>query len=209
MVTAGPTYEAIDPVRFIGNHSSGKMGVAIADEFAGRGAIVTLILGPSSIKVSNSINTIKVTSAQEMYDKCMDHFPGTDITVMAAAIADYMPQDFSSEKIKKTEDVLTVGLKRTNDVLKELGKRKNNDQVVVGFALETNNERENALSKLKSKNIDLIVLNSLNDEGAGFGSDTNKIVIFDKQGNEFQFETKLKKEVAKDIVNTIIQYQNA
>jgi phosphopantothenoylcysteine decarboxylase / phosphopantothenate---cysteine ligase len=209
LVTAGPTYEAIDPVRFIGNHSSGKMGVAIAEEFAGRGAVVTLILGPSSIAVNDSVNTRKVTSARDMYDECMDHFSGSDITVMAAAIADYTPEHTASEKIKKTEDTFTLGLKRTGDVLKELGKRKNKGQLVVGFALETNNEKENALSKLERKNLDLVVLNSLNDEGAGFGTDTNKIAIFDKQGNEFTFETKSKKEVAKDIVNTIIQYTHA
>ncbi|MDB5221411.1 MAG: coaBC [Chitinophagaceae bacterium] len=209
LVTAGPTHEAIDPVRFISNHSSGKMGVAIAEEFARRGAAVTLILGPSNINVSKGIHTLKVTSAREMYDACMNNFAKADITVMAAAVADYMPQNFSSRKIKKTEDVFTLGLKRTNDILKELGEQKNQDQVIVGFALETNNEKENALCKLEKKNIDLIVLNSLNDEGAGFGTDTNKIAIFDKHGNEFHFEKKSKNLVAKDIVNTIIQYKNA
>jgi phosphopantothenoylcysteine decarboxylase/phosphopantothenate--cysteine ligase len=209
LVTAGPTYEAIDPVRFIGNHSSGKMGVALAEEFANRGAQVTLILGPSNAEVSRKVNTIKVTSAREMYDACINNFPGTDIAVMAAAVADYMPQQASPEKIKKTEDTFTLPLKRTNDILKEMGKHKNKHQIVVGFALETNNEKEHALSKLENKNIDLIVLNSLNNEGAGFGTDTNKITIFDKQGNESHFETKSKKLVAKDIVNTIIQYKNA
>ena len=209
LVTAGPTYEAIDPVRFIGNHSSGKMGVALAEEFAKRGAQVILILGPSNVEVSSQVNTIKVTSAQEMYDACIKDFPGMDIAVMAAAVADYMPQHASSEKIKKTADDLTLDLKKTNDILKEMGRQKNKDQIVVGFALETNNEKENALSKLENKSIDLIVLNSLNNEGAGFGTDTNKIAIFDKQGNEFHFETKSKKLVAKDIVNTIIQYKNA
>ena len=209
MVTAGPTYEAIDPVRFIGNHSSGKMGIALAEEFVNRGAQVTLILGPSAIEVSTKVNTIKVTSAQEMYNACMNGFAGADIAVMAAAVADYAPQHFSSEKIKKTENDLTIDLKRTDDILKEMGRQKNKDQIVVGFALETNNEKENALSKLETKNIDLIVLNSLKNEGAGFGTDTNKIAIFDKQGNEFHFETKSKKIIAKDIVNTIIQYKNA
>lgn len=209
LVTAGPTYEAIDPVRFIGNHSSGKMGVAIAEEFAERGADVTLILGPSNISVGKSINTINVTSAQQMYDACINNFSKSDITVMAAAVADYTPQDFSSGKIKKTEDILSINLKKTNDILKKLGGQKSKDQIVVGFALETNNEKENALSKLEKKNIDLIILNSLNDEGAGFGTDTNKIAIFDKHGNEFQFEKKSKKLVAKDIVNTIIKYKNA
>ena len=208
LITAGPTHEAIDPVRFISNHSSGKMGVSIAEEFAGRGADVTLILGPSDIDVSKNIHTVKVTSAQEMYDACMNNFSKIDITVMAAAVADYMPQNFSLKKIKKTENVFTLSLKKTNDILKQLGEQKNKDQIIVGFALETNNEKENALSKLEKKNIDLIVLNSLNDEGAGFGTDTNKIAIFDKHGNEFHFEKKSKKLVAKDIVNTIIQYKN-
>ncbi len=209
LVTAGPTHEAIDPVRFISNHSSGKMGVAIAEEFALRGADVTLILGPSHIDVTKNIHTINIVSAREMYDACMNNFAKADITVMAAAIADYMPQDFSSKKIKKTKSVFNLNLKRTNDILKELGERKSKDQIVVGFALETNNEKENALSKLEKKNIDLIVLNSLNDEGAGFGAETNKISIFDRNGNELDFETKSKKLVAKDIVNTIIQYKNA
>ena len=209
LVTAGPTHEAIDPVRFISNHSTGKMGVAIAEEFAQRGADVTLILGPSNIDVSKNIQTVKVTSAQQMYDACINNFSKKDITVMAAAVTDYMPQDFSSTKIKKTEDVIPLNLKRTNDILKEMGEQKNKDQILVGFALETNNEKENALSKLEKKNLDLIVLNSLNDEGAGFRTDTNKITIFDKNGNEFNFGKKSKKLVAKDIVNTIIKYKNA
>ena len=208
LVTAGPTHEAIDPVRYISNHSSGKMGVAIAEEFARRGADVTLILGPSVINVSSKINTIKVGSAGEMYNACIDIFPQKDITVMAAAVADYTPGEFSERKIKKTEEVFTLTLKRTIDILKVLGDKKSKDQVLVGFALETNNEKENALSKLEKKNIDLIILNSLNEEGAGFGIDTNKIAIFDKRGNEFHFETKSKKLVARDIVNTIIQYEN-
>ena len=209
LVTAGPTHEAIDPVRFIGNHSSGKMGVAIAEEFAGRGADVTLVLGPSNITVGKNIHTLKVRSAVEMYDACINNFSKADIAVMAAAVADYMPQNFSTYKIKKREQLFTLNLKRTPDILKQLGEQKSDGQIVVGFALETNNEKENALSKLEKKNIDLIVLNSLNDEGAGFGKDTNKIIIFDKLGNEFQFEMKSKKLVAKDIVNTIIQYKNA
>jgi phosphopantothenoylcysteine decarboxylase/phosphopantothenate--cysteine ligase len=209
LVTAGPTYEAIDPVRFIGNHSSGKMGVAIAEEFAARGANVTLILGPSNAVTGKNINVVKVTSAQQMFDACINNFSKTNIAVMAAAVADYTPEYFSTKKIKKTEDVLSLNLKKTNDILKTLGEQKNKDQIVVGFALETNNEKENALSKLEKKNVDLIILNSLNDEGAGFGTDTNKIAIFDKHGNEFNFEKKSKKLVAKDIVSTIIQYKNA
>ena len=209
LVTAGPTYEAIDPVRFIGNHSSGKMGVAIAEEFAGRGAKVILILGPSEIPVSKNIQTIQITSASEMYEACINNFSEVDVTVMAAAVADYTPEDFSLTKIKKAENILDLKLKRTKDILQHLGEQKSKHQIIVGFALETNNEKENALSKLEKKNIDLIVLNSVNDEGAGFRSDTNKITIFDKRGNEFQFKTKSKKLVAKDIVNTIIQYKDA
>jgi phosphopantothenoylcysteine decarboxylase/phosphopantothenate--cysteine ligase len=209
LVTAGPTFEAIDPVRFIGNHSSGKMGVAIAEEFASRGAGVTLILGPSNIEVSKNIETVKVTSAQQMYEACLNSFSKTDITVMAAAVADYAPQDFSSQKIKKSTDLFTLSLIKTPDILKQLGEIKNEKQIIVGFALETNNEKENALSKLEMKKIDLIVLNSLNDEGAGFGNDSNKIAIYDKNGNESLFDLKSKKLVAKDIVNTIIQYKNA
>ena len=209
LVTAGPTHEAIDPVRFISNHSTGKMGVAIAEEFAERGADVTLILGPSNIDVSKNIQTVKVTSAQQMYDACINNFSKKDITVMAAAVTDYMPRDFSSTKIKKTKDVIPLNLKRTNDILKEMGEQKNKDQIIVGFALETNNEKENALSKLEKKKLDLIVLNSLKDEGAGFSTDTNKITIFDKNRNEFHFGKKSKKLVAKDIVNTIIKYKNA
>jgi phosphopantothenoylcysteine decarboxylase/phosphopantothenate--cysteine ligase len=208
LVTAGPTHEAIDPVRFIGNRSSGKMGIAIAEEFSRRGGEVTLILGPSQIEVGKNIHIINVTSAQEMYEACLNNFTGADITVMAAAVADYMPHDFSTKKIKKSEDIFMLELKRTNDILKKLGEQKNKDQIIVGFALETDNEKENALSKLKNKNIDLIVLNSLNDEGAGFGTDTNKVSIFDKHRNELYFDTKSKKLIAKDIVNTILQHKN-
>ena len=209
MVTAGPTYEAIDPVRFIGNHSSGKMGVAIAEEFRKRGAEVTLILGPSNIDVDNRIKTVNVTSAKEMFNSCINNFTNSDITVMAAAVADYTPNKISSEKIKKSDNIFNLDLKKTEDILLQLGKQKTKDQIVVGFALETNNEKENALSKLKNKNIDLIILNSLNDSGAGFGTDTNKINIFDRHGNEFSFKKKSKQLVAVDIVNAIIQYKNA
>ena len=209
LITAGPTHEAIDPVRYISNHSSGKMGIAIAEEFAKRGNAVTLILGPSNIAVDKKINTINVISADEMYNASINDFDSADIIIMAAAVADYMPEKFSSQKIKKKEDTLFVPLKKTNDILKQLGKQKREDQILVGFALETNNEKQNALYKLKEKNADLIILNSLNDEGAGFGSDTNKISIFDKHGNEHYFDKKSKELVAKDIVNTIIQYKNA
>lgn len=209
LITAGPTQEALDPVRFISNHSSGKMGVALAQEALKRGAEVTLILGPSNIKTTTDINIINVTTAKQMKEACMQSFSDSDVIIMAAAVADYTPEQYSTEKIKKHEDVCNISLKKTDDILKHLGENKKDDQILVGFALETNNEKEYALNKLKQKNADMIVLNSLNDEGAGFGKDTNKITIFDKRGNEFVFETKSKQAAATDIINTIIQYQNA
>jgi len=209
LVTAGPTYEAIDPVRFIGNHSSGKMGVAIAEEMKSRGANVTLVLGPSGVIVPAGIEVVKVRSAGEMFDACIVRFEKTDIAVMSAAVADYTPVNTATEKIKKNEGTFNIELTKTKDILKSLGEKKKNKQLLVGFALETNNEKDYALKKLKTKNADMIVLNSLNDPGAGFGHDTNKITIFDKQGREYNFDTKSKKEVAKDIVNTIIQLLHA
>ena len=209
LVTAGPTYEAIDPVRFIGNHSSGKMGVAIAAEMKKRGADVVLVLGPSAIQVPENIEVIRVKSANEMYQACIKCFDTTDIAIMSAAVADYTPVSLSNEKIKKTEDVFNVKLTKTKDILKSLGEKKTGKQLLVGFALETNNEKEYALKKLQTKNADMIVLNSLNDTGAGFGHDTNKITIFDKKGNEYPFDIKPKNEVAKDIVNTIIKLLHA
>ncbi|MEY2916449.1 MAG: bifunctional phosphopantothenoylcysteine decarboxylase/phosphopantothenate--cysteine ligase CoaBC [Bacteroidota bacterium] len=209
LVTAGPTYESIDPVRFIGNHSSGKMGIAIAKEMKNRGAEVTLVLGPSNIEIPVNIEVIKVKSANEMYEACIDRFDNTDIAIMSAAVADYTPVKMAAEKIKKTEDTFNIELTKTKDILKSLGEKKKHNQVLVGFALETNNEKENALKKIKQKNADIIILNSLNDAGAGFGYDTNKITIFDKNGQEYFFDTKPKNEVAKDIVNTIIQYTHA
>lgn len=205
LVTAGPTYEQIDPVRFIGNYSSGKMGVAIAGEMQKRGGQVTLILGPSTAKVNDGIKTIHVKSAADMLNACEKYFPETDIAIMSAAVADYTPVKMAGEKIKKTENEITVSLTKTKDILKTLGGLKKKNQVVVGFALETNNEKENALNKLETKNADMIVLNSLRDAGAGFGHDTNKITIFDKSGNMYPFEMKSKNEVARDIVDTIIQ----
>ncbi len=207
LVTAGPTYEAIDPVRFIGNHSSGKMGIAIAQELADRGAEVTLVLGPSALMPPNKVKTVNVRSASEMLDACIIEFEGADITVMSAAVADYTPVSIAGEKIKKQSGEFSVELTKTTDILKQLGMLKNDNQVLVGFALETNNEMEYALKKLYEKNADMIVLNSLNDTGAGFGYDTNKITIFDRQGNEYAFETKTKQQVAVDIVNTIIQFK--
>lgn len=208
LVTAGPTYEAIDPVRFIGNHSSGKMGLAIANELSSRGAEVTLVLGPSSVKIPGGLKTIRVRSAEQMLNACIHEFDDKDITVMSAAVADYTPVTVADQKIKKNEDSFSIDLKKTTDILKELGTRKNGKQLLVGFALETTNEREYALKKLSNKNADMIVLNSLNDTGAGFGHDTNKVTIFDRKGNEYKFDTKSKQEVAVDIVNTIIQFKN-
>jgi phosphopantothenoylcysteine decarboxylase/phosphopantothenate--cysteine ligase len=206
LVTAGPTYEAIDPVRFIGNHSSGKMGIAIAKELEKRGADVTLVLGPSSIDFpANGIKLVKVESAEEMYNACVNVFEKTDIAVMSAAVADYKPVTKASEKIKKKEDSLTIQLTKTKDILFDLGQRKKKDQVLVGFALETQNEKGYALEKLSKKNADWIVMNSLNDPGAGFGHDTNKITMFSKTGEELVFTTKTKTEVAKDIVDILIR----
>ncbi|MEO8567500.1 MAG: bifunctional phosphopantothenoylcysteine decarboxylase/phosphopantothenate--cysteine ligase CoaBC [Ginsengibacter sp.] len=208
LITAGPTYEAIDPVRFIGNHSSGKMGVAIARELAKRGAEVNLIIGPSSIDIPGGINTIKVTSANEMYEATFQFFHESDVIVMAAAVADYTPERPATEKIKKQDSGLNLRLTKTKDILAKAGELKTKDQILVGFALETENGKENALKKLSLKNADLIILNSLNDEGAGFGYTTNKISIFERNGVEHHFEKKLKGEVAADIVNAIINYRN-
>ena len=207
LVSAGPTYEAIDPVRFIGNHSSGKMGLSIAKDLVNKGATVTVVLGPSVEKLSDDFSVVKVNSAEEMYNACVSLFPQMDIAIMSAAVADYTPVAMLPQKIKKSEDVFTIDLKRTKDILQQLGAIKKEGQLLVGFALETNNEREFALKKLSDKNADMIILNSLNDAGAGFGTITNKVTIFDKKGNEYQFDTKLKTAVASDIVNTIINYK--
>jgi len=208
LVTAGPTYEAIDPVRFIGNHSSGKMGAAIAEELCRRGADVKLVIGPSAIKVEDKINTINVISAIEMYDECMKNFKSYDIIILAAAVADYTPKEKVNFKIKKSNNEFSLELKKTKDIFWEAGKMKSKGQTLVGFALETNDEKENAIKKLAEKNGDLIILNSLNDAGAGFGYDTNKITIFDSNQKEYKFPTKSKREVASDIVNTIIHFRN-
>jgi len=206
LVTAGPTYEAIDPVRFIGNHSSGKMGIAIAQELYRRGAEVTLVMGPASTSfTANGINLVRVVSAEEMYKACDKLFDQSDITIMSAAVADYTPAVKAEQKIKKKESAFNLELVKTKDILQSLGNKKRKDQVLVGFALETSQEREYALGKLEKKNADMIVLNSLNDAGAGFGHDTNKITIFSRTGEEMKFDTKSKDEVAKDIVDTIIK----
>lgn len=209
LVTAGPTYEAIDPVRFIGNHSSGKMGIAIARECMARGASVTLVCGPTSQPLPAGVNAIRVTSAADMYEACMQIFPDNDIAVMCAAVADYTISNPATQKIKKDNSSLVLELEKTKDILKAMGEQKKSNQVLVGFALETNNEKEYALKKLSSKKADMIVLNSLNDPGAGFGHDSNKIVIFDRNGQEYSFDSKLKTDVATDIINSIIKFSHA
>ncbi len=205
LVTAGPTHEKIDPVRFIGNYSSGKMGYAIATELASAGAKVTLVSGPVQIKDTNAgITVIPVESAREMHEKCLAIFPETDGAVMCAAVADFTPESFSGSKIKREKDDLVIRLRPTNDIAGDLGRIKTDNQLLIGFALETNDELSNAFAKLKRKNLDLIVLNSLNDSGAGFGVDTNKITLIDKDNNQTFFELKSKTEVAADIVTAII-----
>lgn len=210
LVSAGPTYEHIDPVRFIGNHSSGKMGVALARQFYSQGAEVTLVLGPVKDHLNlDGISVTHVTTSQQMYDACQSSFPQSDITVMAAAVADYTPVVVANEKIKKTDETWSLSLAKTKDILKSLGQVKRSDQVLVGFALETNNEENNAIGKLKNKNADIIVLNSLKDEQAGFGKDTNKVTIYDKVGGKKTYEAKNKELVAKDIIDYIINYTHA
>ena len=205
LITAGPTYEEIDPVRFIGNHSSGKMGFALADQAAKLGAEVFLITGPSNEKVSyNSIKRVDVVSADDMYNATHKYFNSSDIAIFAAAVADYTPKNVASLKIKKKDASLNIELKPTKDILASVGKIKEN-QFLIGFALETNNELENAKSKLKRKNLDLIVLNSLQDKGAGFKGNTNKITLIDKNENITSFELKSKSEVAEDIFKEIIK----
>lgn len=202
LITAGPTYEAIDPVRFIGNRSSGKMGMAIAEVFAQRGAKVQLVLGPSSLDSKHpNIEIIRVESAAQMYEACAKKFDTMDIAALAAAVADYRPASVADQKIKKKSSTLQIDLEKTTDIAASLGKVKRTNQWMVGFALETNNEVENAKGKLERKNFDMIVLNSLRDKGAGFAHDTNKIKIISKDGSIQPFELKSKKEVAVDIVN--------
>jgi len=207
MVTAGPTFEQIDPVRFIGNYSSGKMGYAIAKQLADLGTSVTLVSGPTTLVLENSnIELIKVKSAVEMYKAVSKVFPSCDIAIFAAAVADFTPVEKYRKKIKKTEDVREIQLTSTPDIAFEMGKLKEDHQFTVGFSLETDNEEENAIKKLTKKNLDFIVLNSLNDEGAGFAHDTNRITIIDKDNNRIKFELKSKAEVANDIVQYILNY---
>ncbi len=206
MVTAGPTHEAIDPVRFIGNHSSGKMGFAIAEELAKQGATVTLISGPSAQALNHpGITRIDVTSAAEMLDACLANFETADACVMSAAVADYTPVEVATQKIKKQTDSFNIELKKTTDILRTLGERKRPGQVLIGFALETQNEEQNAVDKLRKKNLDLIILNSLNDAGAGFALDTNKITMIDKDLVHTTFDIKSKNEVAADIRRELIK----
>jgi phosphopantothenoylcysteine decarboxylase/phosphopantothenate--cysteine ligase len=205
LVSAGPTYEPIDPVRFIGNHSSGKMGIAIAEELVKRGALVDLVMGPvAAPTTSEKIIVHKVKTAEEMYQSCTRFFEKAAVGIMCAAVADYTPAIKAQEKIKKTENTLVIELVKTRDILKILGQQKKPGQLLVGFALETTNEKANALDKLEKKNADMIVLNSMNDSGAGFGHDTNKITIFEKGGQEWPYEQKTKQQVAKDIVDRIV-----
>jgi len=205
LITAGPTYEAIDPVRFIGNRSSGKMGIALAEEAAELGAEVTLILGPTHlVPQDDSIRLIRVESAKEMHAEALSIFNVTDIAIMAAAVADYRPRLVAGQKIKKSESTMTIDLEKTEDILQSLGNTKGKGQFLVGFALETNDELANAQDKLKRKNADLIVLNSLNDEGAGFGVDTNRVSLIFRNGNIIKFGLTGKQMVAKDIFEHVV-----
>ena len=209
LITAGPTYEAIDPVRFIGNHSSGKMGFSIAKAAANLGAEVILIAGPSHQIINHSlIHRIDVVSAEQMYTEAHNYFKEVDIAILSAAVADYKPKNVANQKIKKNDDTLSLELTKTKDILASLGKIKKH-QFLVGFALETNNEIENAKNKIKHKNLDAVVLNSLQDKGAGFARNTNKITIIDKDFNQKPFQLKSKDDVAKDIMNEIILKINA
>ena len=206
LITAGPTFESLDPVRFIGNHSTGRMGISIAEEFAERGAEVHLILGPSKLKASEIVNTIHIRSAEEMYQACLNLYPDMDFAVFAAAVADYRPKIVSDIKIKKTGDDMSIALERTPDIAKSLGAIKKANQINIGFALETSNEEANAKRKIEKKNFDFIVLNSLQDKGAGFGHKTNKVKFINQDGEIKNFELKSKIEVAADIADEILQY---
>ncbi len=207
LITAGPTHEKIDPVRFIGNYSSGKMGYAIAEACADEGAHVLLVSGPVNLEtVHSAITRIDVTSAEEMAEKCFSLFGDCHVGIMTAAVADYTPRQKHAGKVKRTKENMTIELVSTTDIAAELGRRKRKGQVLVGFALETDREEINAMEKLKKKNFDFIVLNSLNDKGAGFGVDTNKITIIDTDNNILYFELKSKREVANDILEKLVEY---
>lgn len=210
LVTAGPTYERLDPVRFIGNFSTGKMGVALAEALAEKGASVTLVLGPSHLQVYHAhINVIRVESAEEMHQACMNTFPNAGIAILSAAVADYKPEEAAPEKIKKKDETLELKLTKTPDILASLGKIKKPGQVLAGFALETTNELQHAKEKMQQKNADIIVLNSLKDEGAGFGHDTNKITILDSHGAQITLPLQSKRDAAIAIVDHILEIQHA
>lgn len=208
LVTAGPTYERIDPVRFIGNFSTGKMGYAVAQALYNQGAEVILVSGPvsSSLKINEDIQCIHVTSADEMYEAVINNFDKCDAAIMAAAVADYKPASYSEHKIKRKTDSYSIEFTSNKDIAASIGKMKKKNQVIAGFALETNNETENALKKLNNKNLDFIVLNSLADKGAGFASETNKISILRNDGTKKDYQLKAKSEVAEDIVNELVTY---
>ena len=209
LVTAGPTYERIDPVRFIGNFSTGKMGIALAEALANKGAEVTVVLGPAYIQSYHTrVSTVRVESAEEMYNACLGAFKDAEISVLAAAVADYKPQEIAAEKIKKQDSSLSINLTKTTDILASLGKIKKAGQLLVGFALETANEHANALKKLHEKNADMIVLNSLRDKGAGFGHDTNKVTLLDTSGEHITLPLQSKKEAAEAIVNHILELRH-
>ena len=209
LVTAGPTYEPIDPVRFIGNYSSGLMGFALANTFVRHGAAVTLVTGPTHCQIDNPmVERVEVCTAAQMLEACQKAAPTADIIVMSAAVADYTPESVAPEKIKKNDASLVLNLKKTTDILATLGKQKTANQCIVGFALETEHEEANALTKLKNKNADIIVLNSLRNEGAGFQCQTNLVTILDRNGNKVQGNLKDKKQVAEDIVKYLIDYMN-
>jgi len=207
LVSAGPTYEAIDPVRFIGNHSSGKMGYAIAQQLAKLGAHVILVSGPTALETPENVHKIAVTSANDMLLACQEYATESDIIVMSAAVADYTPQQVSDRKIKKKQEEFSIYLKKTTDILAYLGTQKQSHQTLVGFALETDNELQHAQDKLQRKNLDFIVLNSMQDAGAGFAHDTNKITVIKKNGETKTYSLKSKQEVAQDICELIIQQQ--
>ncbi len=206
LVSAGPTQEPLDPVRFISNHSSGKMGIALAEELAARGALVNLVLGPSAqLPRHPRVQVYKVETAEEMYARCLSLFEASSVAIMSAAVADYRPANRAAEKIKKQGESMTLELVKTKDILQALGEQKKKTQLLVGFALETNNAADYARAKLAKKNADMIVLNSLQDAGAGFGHDTNKVTIFEKDGSEWTYEQASKQQVARDIVDRIVK----
>lgn len=210
LITAGPTREPIDPVRYISNYSTGKMGIALANHLAELGAAVTLVLGPTCLKnIHSAIAVNNVTTAQEMFDNCAQYFSQNEVIIFAAAVADYTPKFPAAQKIKKKEKEFTIELTKTKDIAYEMGLLKSLHQFTVGFALETNDEMKHAAEKLQKKNLDLVVLNSLNDKGAGFQTDTNKISILDKKQNCTVFDMKMKTEVAGDIVDFIEKYRQA